>query len=105
MTNSGPLAASMISGPRRDQAGQLGVAELLEQAEDVAVDRLVPDVVAVVEVAADADGVDPRVERRGVQRDRAPLAVADDADRAALPAVPASCATANRPAASTFCTS
>ena len=29
--------------PRGDQARQLGVAELLEQAEDVAVDRLLPD--------------------------------------------------------------
>ena len=61
-TTSGPLAASMINGRGGDQAGELGVAELLEQAKDVAIDRLPPDVVAVVEVAADADGVDPRVE-------------------------------------------
>ena len=67
-------------GPRRDQAGDLGVAELLQQAEDIAIDRLAPDVVAIVEVAADADGVDPRVEGRGVERDRASFAVAEDAD-------------------------
>ena len=40
--------------PWRDQRGDLGVAELLQEAEDVAIDRLSPDVVAVIEVAADA---------------------------------------------------
>src|SRR5207302_4649215 len=67
-------------GPRRDERGDLGVAELLEQAEDVAIDRLAPDVIAVVEVAADADRVDPRVERRGVEGDGAAFTVAEDAD-------------------------
>ena len=41
--------------PRRDHGGQLRVAELLQQAEHVAVDRLLPDVLPRVEVAADAD--------------------------------------------------
>ena len=70
----------MMSVRGATRLGQLGVAELVEQAEDVAVDRLGPDRVAVVEVAADAGGVDPRVERRGVERDRASFAIAEDAD-------------------------
>ena len=85
----GPPGRLDDQGPRRDQRGDLGVAELLQQPEDVPIDRLSPDVVAVVEVAADADGLDPRVERRGIQRDRPSLAVAEDPDAQLPPAVPA----------------
>ena len=77
---SGPLT---ISTSRRRGAiivANLRVAELLQQAEHVAVDRLLPDAVPVPEVAADANGLDPRVERPGIQRQHPALAVADDAN-------------------------
>ncbi len=94
MTNSGPLAASTIRVRGAIKRGDLGVAELFQQAEDVAIDGLAPDVVAVVEIAADADGVDPRVERRRVKGDRAAFAVAEDADAGLAVAAARS---ANRP--------
>ena len=75
--------------PRRHQAGQLGVAKLIEQAKHVAIDRLLPHVLPRVEVAAHQRRVDPRVERRGIQRQQAAFAVADHADRP-LRCVPAS---------------
>jgi len=61
---SGRLDDDERSG--RDQGRQFGVAELVEQAEDVAVDRLGPDRIAIVELAAHAGRIDPQVECRGV---------------------------------------
>src|SRR5262245_4744409 len=49
--------------PGRNEAGDLGVAELFEQPEHVAVDRLFPEPFALCEIATHARGVDPRVER------------------------------------------
>ena len=74
----------MISIRGRDQGGQLGIAELIKQAKDVAVDGLGPDRIAIVEVAAHAGRVDPRVECGGVERDTAPFAIAEDADTGLL---------------------
>ena len=65
---------------RGDQRGDLGVAELAEQAPDVAVDRLGPDPLPRAEVAADQGRVDPRVRGRGVEGDQPALAVTGDAD-------------------------
>ena len=58
---------------RRHERTNLSIAELLQKAEDIAIDRLPPDIVAVVEIAADADSVDARVERRRVERQSRPL--------------------------------
>ena len=80
MTNSGPLAASTINVRGCDQAGDFGVAKLFQQAEDVAIDGLAPEVVAVVEITAHADGADPRLEGGRVERDRASFAITEDAD-------------------------
>ncbi len=65
---------------RGDQAGDFGVAKLFQQAEDVAIDGLAPEIVAVVEITAHADGVDARIEGGRVEGDRAPFAVTEDAD-------------------------
>ena len=43
---SGTSLCSTIRAARRDQAGDLRVAELAQQAEDVAIDRLLPDAFA-----------------------------------------------------------
>ena len=89
---------------RRDERGDLGIAELLQEAEDIAIDRLPPDVVAIVEIAADADGVDPRIERRRVKRNRSPFAVPENTDLVfAAPGTRRRSAMSTR--ASTFCTS
>ena len=100
-----PLRPPRRPASRRDHGRQLRVAELLQQAEHVAVDRLLPDVVAVAEVAADAGGVDPRVERR---RRRGPACrLRPSRSRRSW----ASCLRRRRPCAnqstpaSTFCTS
>ena len=88
----------------RDQGRQFGAAELVEQAEDVAVDRLGPDRVAVVEVAAHAGRIDPRVECRGVRaRSRPPSPWPKTPIRAFL-SEPA-CFESQSTKASTFCTS
>ena len=94
----GPLGRLDDQGPRHDERGDLGVAELLQQSEDIAIDRLAPDVVAVVEVTADADGLDPRVERRGVERDRPSLRRSRRSLRAAPARVPGAPVPMHRPA-------
>ena len=75
-----PLAVLDHQPARGDQRGDLGVAELAQQAPDVAVDRLGPDPLPRAEVAADQGRVDPRVRGRGVEGDQAALAVAGNAD-------------------------
>ena len=52
---------------RQHERGNLGVAEALEQAPDVAVDRLLPDAAAPVEIPADERAVDARVDRRRIE--------------------------------------
>ncbi len=59
----------------------------LEQAENVPVNRLFPEAIAVVEVAADADGINARIERPrrlpgervGAERDERQLGMGEDA--------------------------
>src|SRR5262249_31279651 len=67
-------------GARQDHRRQFRIAELLQQAEDVAIDRLLPEMGPVTEVAADADGIDPPVEGASVEGKEAAFAPADDAD-------------------------
>ena len=78
---SRPRAGFHDERPRHDQRGQLGIAEFTEQPEHVAVDRLLPDILPAVEIAADAGDVDPRIDRGGVQCEQPSFAVTDDADR------------------------
>ncbi len=75
-----PLAVLDHQPARGDQRGDLGVAELAQQAPDVAIDRLGPHALARAEIAADQRRVDPRVHGRGIEGDQAALAVAGDAD-------------------------
>ena len=75
-----PLAVLDDEPARGDQGRDLGVAELVQQAPDVAIDRLGPDALPGAEVAADQRRVDPRVRGRGVEGDQAALAVAGHAD-------------------------
>ena len=89
--------------PRGDHGGQFRVAELLQQPEHVAVDRLLPDVLPRVEVAAHADRVDPRVQRTGVQGQQARLRPSRSR-RSSRPRRPLPVANQSTPAR-TFCTS
>ena len=57
---------------------QLGVAEFAEQAPDVAVNRLLPDLLARAEIAAHHGPADPLVDGPGVERQQTALAVAVD---------------------------
>src|SRR5262249_30955861 len=66
----------------------LRVAELGEQAPDVAVDRLGPDALPGAEVAADQRRVDPLVRGRGVEGDQAPLTVAGHTELRPRPRLP-----------------
>ena len=59
-----PAAGFDDQRPRSHQAGQLGIAKCVEQPEHVAIDRLLPEILSRIEVAAHQRGVDPRVERR-----------------------------------------
>ena len=89
ITTSGARAASTISVAGRDHGRQLRVAELLQQPEDVVVERLLPDILPGVEIAAHADGRDSRVQRAGVEGQHSSVAPADHADLGDLPGPPA----------------
>ena len=45
-----------------DKRSDLGIAKFFEQAKEIVIDRLAPDVLSRVEIAADSDSVDPRVQ-------------------------------------------
>ena len=64
----------------RDERGDFRVTEFAEQPEDIAVDRFLPETIAVVEVTADQRGVDAGIQRGGVQRDQSALGVSGHAD-------------------------
>src|SRR5438876_6981426 len=49
--------------PGKNHGRQLRVTKFVQQAEDVTVDRLLPDVLAVAEIAAHVNDVNPRVHR------------------------------------------
>src|SRR5690242_18450329 len=59
---------------------ELGVAEFVEEAEKVAVERLYPEALAGAEVATDERGGDARVDGGGVEGEQAAFAPAEDAD-------------------------
>src|SRR5436309_10484379 len=64
----------------RGHGSQLRVAELFQQAEHVAVNRLLPDVVAVAKVTADPDGSDAGVQGARIQGQHPAFAVAKHTD-------------------------
>ncbi len=76
--------------PGRKQRGNFRIAELAEQAKNVAVDRLAPHFLARAEIAADHRVGNARVDRPAVQGEHSPFAVAEHADRrmVLLPAEP-----------------
>ena len=59
---------------RRDEAGDLRIAEIPQQAEDIALQRLLPHALARREVARGKHAVDPFIQRPGVQREHPALA-------------------------------
>src|SRR5207249_3792722 len=63
-----------------DHAGEFSVPELLQKSENVSVDGLLPDAVAVGEVPADAHSADAGVEGTRVEGEHAAFAVAKHAD-------------------------
>src|SRR5688572_23031336 len=65
---------------RQDERGELGIAEALEQAPDVAIDRFLPAARPPIEIAAHERAVDARIDGRGIEGHQAALAIADDAD-------------------------
>jgi len=65
---------------RGDHRRQLRVSKLLQQPEHVPIDRLLPHVLPRVEVAAHADGVDPRVQGAGIESQQPAFAPADHPD-------------------------
>ncbi len=75
------LAVDQSAG--RDERSDLGVAELAEQAPDVAVDRFRPDRLSRTEIAAHHCRRDPRIDGRRIERHQSPLAVTRHADLAA----------------------
>ena len=70
-----------VQKSRRDHAGDLCVTKLGQQIPNVAVDRFSPDVVALVEVAADDGPIDPVIQGGAVQRQQATFADTDHGDR------------------------
>mgnify|MGYP006915994082 CR=1 FL=1 len=74
--------------PRGDHGGHLGVAELTQKTEEVAVDRFAPCGLAGAESTADADGADAFVEGGSVEGEAAAFSVAAYTEgRVSLPAV------------------
>ncbi len=78
----------MVSMPRRNQAGNLGVAEFFQQPKDVPIGRPLPEIIPIVEVAAHTDRVDTGIQSTRVQGQQAPFAPSQDADlRVLVPGV------------------
>ena len=65
---------------RQHERGDLGIAEPLEQAPDVSIDRLLPDAPAPIEVAAHERAVDAGIDGGRIEGHQAALRIADDAD-------------------------
>src|SRR6185503_16538926 len=65
---------------RRDHACDFRVAKLIEEAKDVAIDRFLPDVAAIVEKSADDSRVNARIERASTKRNETALTPANHAD-------------------------
>src|SRR6185436_15398889 len=65
---------NQVSGP--NETRDLGVAELMQQAKDVPVNRLFPEALAWPEIAAYQSGINPCVERRGIEGNQSALTVA-----------------------------
>ena len=70
--------------PGRYEAGDFGVSELPEEAEEVAVDRFLPQVLTGLKVSGDGRCANAGVYRRGVKCDQPALAVSEQADRMAV---------------------
>src|SRR5205085_2314114 len=69
-----------VQPTRQDHRGQFRVTKLLEQSEDVPVDGLFPDSIAVPKVAANTNRLNARVQRAAIKSEHSPFAVANDAD-------------------------
>jgi hypothetical protein len=65
---------------RHHHACEFGVAELLDKAENVPVDRLLPEEAGIAEIAAGAGGFDSLVEGAGEEGDHPAFAPAHDGD-------------------------
>src|SRR5262249_2103611 len=70
--------------PRRDKTGNTANANIAQQAEDVAIDRLLPEVLSRLEVTTDQRRTDAPVDCSAIESDQPTLAVAGHADRKCL---------------------
>ena len=70
-----------VERPWRDHARQFRVAEVLEQAPDVAIDRFLRDLFTGTKMPGDDGRLDATIERRSVKREQATFDVAEDDDR------------------------
>jgi hypothetical protein len=70
----------------QDERGDLGIAEPLEQAPDVAIDRLFPHAPAAIEISAHEHAIDAGVDRSSIEGDQATFGIANDADLRVLAA-------------------
>src|SRR3954466_5107412 len=66
---------------------QFPIAKLLEQTKYVSINRLLPDLIAVTKVAADANRMDARIDCAGIQSKHATLSIAENADSRIFAAV------------------
>src|SRR5215813_5957332 len=67
--------------PRRDHTGDLSISEFPKQSPHVAIDRLLPQLIPWLEVAADQRGPNARVDRCGVESQQSAFSVAGYSDR------------------------
>ncbi len=65
---------------RCNQRGNLGVAELAQQPPDIAIERLLPSLLARFEIAADQGRLDARIDGGGVKREQSTFPVARHAN-------------------------
>src|SRR5687768_6014045 len=73
--------------PRRYEAGDLRIPKTFQQCEYVAIDRLLPKLLARRKVTAHQRRFDPRIKRGGVERQQAALPVSRDPDAFVTPAL------------------
>ena len=79
--DGGRMAVLNEQCPRVNETGQLGIAELAEQAEEIAINGLLPEPLPGIEIAADQRRRDAGVQGRRMQRDEAAFRMTGNGDR------------------------
>ena len=71
----GHFAVFNNENPGADERGNLGITKLAKEAEDIAVDGLLPNAVAVAQVAAHERRFDPGVQSGGIEGQQSAFAI------------------------------